>query len=160
LYLVRIQYFAGCCTIIRFHQSNQTHSTTCQALLICKYHIPSIFPSCNLQSMNMFIQLSFFYVRCDYEKKVFKPWWSTIQSISTNPPLTCKSLTTIKTTTHNVENPGTGSGRANTFLCWYRWHGRPSVFTLSFHNICNFCYSKKHWYKASECQHKIEEHFF
>ena len=160
LYLVRIQYFAGFCTGIRLHQSNQAHSTTCQALLICKYQIPPIFPCCNLQNMNMFIQLSFFYVRCDYKKKVFKPWWSTIPAISTNPPLTSKSLTPIKITTYNVGNPGTASWWAKTFFRWYMWHGWPSVFTLSFHNIYNFCYLRKHWYKASECQHKIEKHFF
>ena len=160
MYLVRIQYFAGYCTIIRLHQSNQAHSTTCQALLFCRYQIPSIFPCCNLQSMNMYIQLYFFYVRCDYEKKFFTPWWSTIPSISTNPPLTSKSLTTIKITTHNIGNPGTGSGRTKTFFCWYKWHDWSSVFKLSFHNIYNFCYLKKRWYKASECQHKIEELFF
>ena len=55
-------------------------------------------------------------MRCDYEKKVFKPRWSTIPSISTNPPLTSKSLTKIKTTAHNVGNPGTGSRRAKTFF--------------------------------------------
>jgi hypothetical protein len=32
-------------------------------------------------------------------------------------PLTSKSLTTIKTTTYNVGNPGTGSGQAKPFFC-------------------------------------------
>ena len=57
----------------------------------------------------MFSQWYFFYIqglyaRCDYEKKVFTPWWSTIPSISTTPPLTSKSLTKMKTTTDNVGN--------------------------------------------------------
>ena len=56
LYLVRILYFVGFWLIIRLHQSNQTHSTTCQALLICMYQIPSIFLCCDLQNMNMLIQ--------------------------------------------------------------------------------------------------------
>jgi len=58
-------------------------------------------------------------------------------------PVTSKSLTTIKTTTHNDGNPGTGSGWGQTFVCWYKWHGWPSLCTLSFHNIYNFCYLRK-----------------
>jgi hypothetical protein len=50
LYLVRNLYFVVRCLLIRLHQSNQAHSTTCQALLICKYQIPSIFPCCDLQN--------------------------------------------------------------------------------------------------------------
>jgi hypothetical protein len=34
---------------------------------------------------------------------------STIPSISTNPPLTSKSLTKIKTATYSVGNPDIGS---------------------------------------------------
>ena len=162
LYLVRILYFVEVWIIIRLHQSTPTHSMTCQALLLCKYQIISIFPCCNLQNMNIFSQWSFFifsnYMWDVIIKKVVKPWWSTISSISTNPPLSSKSLTTIKTTTYNVGIPGTGSRRARMFFCWYKWHGWPSLFTLSFHNIYNFCYLKNNWYKASECQHKIQEH--
>ena len=39
------------------------------------------------------------------------------QQYQKNPPLTSKSLTKMKITTHNVGNPGTGSGRAKPFLC-------------------------------------------
>ena len=99
-----------------------------------------------------------FYGRCDYEKKVFKPWWSTIPTISTNPPLTSKLQTTIKTTTHNIANPGASSGRTQTFFCWYKWYWLPSLFALSFHNIYNFCYLINNLYNASECQNKVEEH--
>ena len=59
LYLVRILYFVVVWIIIRLHQSNLAHSTTCQNLLICKYRIPSSFQCCNLQHMSMLIQ-SFF----------------------------------------------------------------------------------------------------
>jgi hypothetical protein len=120
LYLVRILYFAVVWILIRLHPSQQAHSTTWQALLFCKYQIISIFPCCNLQDMNIFSQWYFLYITIICEmwswKKVFKPWWSTIPSTSTNPPLTSKSLTTIKTTTYNVGDPGTGSGRAKTFF--------------------------------------------
>jgi hypothetical protein len=61
LYLVRILYFVGLWIIIRLHQSKQTHSTTCQALLLCKYQIPSSFPCCCLQNMNKLSQWSFWY---------------------------------------------------------------------------------------------------
>ena len=120
LYLVRILYFVEFWIIIRLHQSKPTHSTTCQALLLCKYQIISIFPCCNLQSMNIFSQWSFFifsnYLWDVIIKNVFKPWWSTIPSISTNPPLTSKSLTTIQTTAHKVGNPGTGFGTCRNVL--------------------------------------------
>ena len=120
LYLVRILYFAVICILIRLHQSKKAHSTTWQALLLCKYQITSIFPCCILQNMNMFSQWYVFifynYVRCYYEKKVFKSWWSAIPSISTNPPVSSKSLTTIKTTTYNVGNPGTGLRREKNVL--------------------------------------------
>ena len=56
LYLVRILYFAVICILIRLHQSKKAHSTTWQALLLCKYQITSIFPCCILQNMNMFSQ--------------------------------------------------------------------------------------------------------
>ena len=39
LSLVRILYFAVICIQIRLHQSKKAHSTTWQALLICKYQI-------------------------------------------------------------------------------------------------------------------------
>ena len=41
--LVRILYFAVICILIRLHQSKKAHSTTWQALLICKYQCISIF---------------------------------------------------------------------------------------------------------------------
>ena len=44
LYLVSILYFAVCWHSISSHHCNQAHSTTCQALFICKFQIPSIFP--------------------------------------------------------------------------------------------------------------------
>jgi hypothetical protein len=49
LYLVRILYFVVIWILIRLNQSNQAHSTTCHALLICKYQILSIFRCFNLQ---------------------------------------------------------------------------------------------------------------
>ena len=61
LYLVHILYFVVICILIRLHQFNQAYSTTCQALISCKYQIHSIFPCCNLQDMNMFSQWSFLY---------------------------------------------------------------------------------------------------
>ena len=61
LYLVRILYFVVVWILIRLQQSNQVHSTTCQDLLSCKYQIPSNFPCCNLQNMNMLIQWFFLY---------------------------------------------------------------------------------------------------
>ena len=61
LYLVRILYFVVCWLLIRLHQSNQAHSTSCQALIYCKYQIRSIFPCCDLQNMNMLIQWTFLY---------------------------------------------------------------------------------------------------
>jgi hypothetical protein len=60
-YLVCILYFVVICMLIRLNQSNQAYSTTYQALMSCKYQIPSIFPCCNLQNMNMFSQWSFLY---------------------------------------------------------------------------------------------------
>ena len=51
LYLVCILYFVVKWVLIRLHQSKKAHSTTWQALLICKYQIISIFPCCNLQNM-------------------------------------------------------------------------------------------------------------
>jgi hypothetical protein len=34
------------------------------------------------------------------------------------------------------------------FFCWYKWHGWPSLFTLSFHNIYIFCYLKKQFIQS------------
>ena len=53
LYLIHILYFVALWVIIRLHQSKKGHSTTWQALLICKYQIISIFTCCSLQSMNI-----------------------------------------------------------------------------------------------------------
>ena len=39
------------------------------------------------------------------------------QQYQKKPPLTSKSLTKMKITTHNVGNPGTVSGRAKMFFC-------------------------------------------
>jgi hypothetical protein len=125
LYLVRILYFVGIWLIIRLHQSNQTHSTTCQAFLICKYQIPSIFPCCDLQNMNMLIQWSFSYsmILCEmwlwneglsHDGQQFHQYQQNKQ-----PPLTSTSLTTIKTSTYNVENFGTGLAQPQTLFCWY-----------------------------------------
>jgi len=67
LYLVRILYFVVKWIRIILHQSKQTHSTTCQAFFVCKYQIPSSFPCCNLQYMNMSRQWSFLYstIQCE-----------------------------------------------------------------------------------------------
>jgi hypothetical protein len=59
LYLVCILYFVVIWILIRLHQSKKAHSTTWEALLLCKYQINQIFPWCNLQN-NMFSQWSFF----------------------------------------------------------------------------------------------------
>jgi hypothetical protein len=105
LYLVRILYFAVICTITRLHQSNQVHSMTWQALLICKYQIPSTFPCCNFQNMNMLSQWYLLYstIQCEmwlwneglsYDGQQFLQYQKNKQS-----PLTLKSLNTIKTRT-------------------------------------------------------------
>jgi hypothetical protein len=60
LFLVQVLYFAVICILISLHQSKKAHWTTWQALLICMYQIISIFPCCNLQSMNIFNRWSFF----------------------------------------------------------------------------------------------------
>ena len=162
LYLVHILYFVVIWIIIRLHQSKQAHSTTWQALRICKYQIIYIFPCWNLQNINMLSQWYFLYSTILCEMWLWKesPYAMMVNnSINiNNPPLTSKSLTKMKSTTHNVGNPGIGSGRAKTFFCWYKWHGWSSLCILSFHNIYNFCYLKNNLYKASECQHKIQEH--
>jgi len=89
LYLVRILYFVVFCIPIRLHQSNQAHSTTWQALPICKYQIPFSIPCCNFQNINMLSQWSFWHstILCEMwlYKEGFKQWWSTIPSISTRP---------------------------------------------------------------------------
>jgi hypothetical protein len=124
-YLVRILYFEGFCITIRLHQSNQTYSTTYQAFLICKHQILSIFPCCDLQNMNMLIQWSFSYstILCEmwlwneglsHDDQQFHQYQQNKQS-----PLTSTSLTTIKTSTYNVENFGTGLAQPHTLFCWY-----------------------------------------
>ena len=144
LYLERILYFAVICLLIRLHPSQQAHSTAWQALLFCKYQIISIFPCCKLQNMNMLSQW-YFLIYNNYMRDVIMKRKSLShdgqqfnQYQQTNPPLTSKSLTTIKTTIHNV-----GSERAKTSFCWYKWHGWPSLFTLSFHNTYNVSYLKE-----------------
>ena len=97
LSLVRILYFAVVCILIRLHQSKKAHSTTWQALLICKYQIISIFPCCNLQNMNIFNQWSFF-IFSNYMWDVNMKRKS-LSHDDQQLPLTSKSLTTIKTTT-------------------------------------------------------------
>ena len=125
----------------------------------------SSFPCCNLQNMNKFGQWSFLYstILCEiwlwneglsHDGQQFHQYQQNKQS-----PLTSKSLTTIKTTAYNVVNTGTGLGQAQTLFCWYWWHCWPLYFALSFHNIYNFFYLKNNSCKASECQHKIEEHY-
>ena len=105
LYLVCILYFAVICTITRLHQSNQVHSMTWQALLICKYQIPSTFPCCKFQNMKMLSQWYLLYstILCEmwlwneglsYDGQQFLQYQQNKQS-----PLTLKSLTTIKTRT-------------------------------------------------------------
>ena len=87
IYLVRILYFVAFWNLITLYQSNQTHSTTCQDYMSCKYQTPSSFPCCNLQHMSMLIQW-FFFIFNDamwdvIMKRKLKTWWSMISSIST-----------------------------------------------------------------------------
>jgi len=112
LYLVRILYFVVIWIPIRLHQSNQAHSTTWQDLLICKYQIPSSIPCCNLQNINMFSQWSLLYstILCEMWlwKESLRHVGQQLYQYQQNkqPPLTSKSLTTVKTRTYNVGNTG------------------------------------------------------
>jgi hypothetical protein len=102
LSLLRNLYFAVICILIRLHQSKKAHSTTWQALLICKYQIISIFPCCNLQNMNIFNQWSFIIFR-NYMGDVNMKRKS-LSHDGQQLPLTSKSLTTIKTTDSNNDH--------------------------------------------------------
>jgi len=82
LYLVRILYFVVICIKIRLYQSNQAYSTTWQALYICKYQIPSVLHVVTYKTWICLVNDQF----NQYQQN--KP-----------PPLTSKSLTTIKTKT-------------------------------------------------------------
>jgi hypothetical protein len=50
-FLAGILYFVVTSVPIRLHQSNQAHSTTCLALIFCKYQVPYFIPNCS----NLFI---------------------------------------------------------------------------------------------------------
>ena len=76
-----------------------------------------------------------------------------------------KSTSYLKITDYNKDHDTaleiqilSRDGQARSFVD--KWNGWPSLFALSSHNTCiyNFCYLRNNWYKASECQHEIEEH--
>jgi hypothetical protein len=54
--LAGILYFVVTSIPIRLHQSNQAHSTTCLAFIVCKYQVPYFIPCCDLQNMKMHVQ--------------------------------------------------------------------------------------------------------
>ena len=116
LYFVNILYFAVFWHSVSSHHCNQAHSTTCQALFICKFQIPSMFPYSYLQSMNMLSQWSFLYstILCEmwlckesHDGQLFHQYQPK------KSPLTSKSLYTIMTRTYNIGNPGTGLGQTH-----------------------------------------------
>jgi hypothetical protein len=102
LYLVRILYVVVACNLTRLHQSNQAYSTTWQTLLICKYQIHSIFHVFTFKTWICLVNIPFyiqrFSVKCDLNWR-FKPWWSTIPSISTKQIITSD----LKITDYNTD---------------------------------------------------------
>ena len=55
-------YVVVICIPIRLHQSDQAHSTTCLAFLVCKYQGPYFILFCSLQHVNMHVQWFYIYI--------------------------------------------------------------------------------------------------
>ena len=122
--LVFSTYFIFC-SLLYYNQITSIKSGAFNDLTSLKYKIPSSFPWCNLQNINMLSQCSLWYstILCEmwlwnegvcHDCPQFHQYQQSKQS-----SLTLKSLTRIKTRTYNVANPGTGLGQAQALFWWY-----------------------------------------
>ena len=82
-----------CCSNLQSNQITSITSGIFNDLLICKYQINSIFHVFTFKTWICLVNIPFyierFSVKCDLKWR-FKPWWSTIPSISTKECL-CQS---------------------------------------------------------------------
>jgi len=157
LYLVRILYFVVVWLITRLHQSKQAYSTTCKALLLCKYQIPSNIPCCNLQNINMFSLWS-----CLFSTILCEMWENLRHDCQKFHQY--QQQRKSSTSDHNKDQDilcwkfryclGTGTNILLLILVAFL-----TIIVYTFlSQYLHFLLFKNTLYRTSECQHKIEEH--